>query len=74
MEILFVAKLAASLVFHARSTESHWQCQVMILGPHIVLAVLRPPWPVPGQEGRRTGRCLSLHVGTHPLGMARIRT
>lgn len=50
MGIIFVVKLAASLVFRARSAESHWQCQVTVLVPHIVLAVLRPPWPVPGQK------------------------
>lgn len=51
MGIIFVVKLAASLIFCARSVESHWQCQVMMLVPHVVLAVLRPPWPVPGLGG-----------------------
>lgn len=73
MGIIFVVKLAVFPVFCARSAESHWQCQVTMLVPHVVLAVLRPPWPVPGQGGRGTGRCLSLHVGAHSLGLARIR-
>lgn len=55
MEIIFAVQLAASLVFRAKSMESHWQCQVTMLVPQVVLALLRPPRPVPGQEGEGLG-------------------